>query len=108
MKALPQLQAQSEETKRNNAMAALRQIDTVLQKIREKEEHRRTTERGWERRVWAGLVRYLNADLSSDAKAYAVFLKLLYELTSAPELTEFSLKEFGKGDDFFHLSELSG
>ncbi len=108
MKALPELQAQSEETKPNEAMAALRQIDTVLQKIREKEEHRRPTERGWERRVWVGLVRYLNADLSSDAKAYAAFLKLLYELTPAPELTEFSLTEFGRGDDFFHLSELSG
>jgi hypothetical protein len=52
-------------------------------------------------------VLYLNADLSADAKAYATFLKILYELTRAPELTEFRLTEFGKDDDFFYLSELS-
>jgi len=55
-----------------------------------------------------GLVRYLNADLSADAKAYATFLRILYELTPAPELTEFGLTEFGKDDEFFYLSELSG
>lgn len=108
MNALPELQAQSEETQPNEAMAALRQIDTILQKIREKEEHRRPGETGWERRIWVGIVCYLNGDLSADPKAYAAFLRLLYELTPAPELTEFGLTEFGKGDDFFRLSELSG
>lgn len=55
-----------------------------------------------------GLVRYLNADLSVDVKAYAAFLQILYELTPAPELTEFRLTELGESDDFFYLSELSG
>lgn len=108
MKALPELQPQPDKPKSSVSQAALRQIDALLQKIREQEGHRRPAEKEWERRVWSGLIRYSNADLSADAKAYAGFLKILYELTPAPELTEFSLTEFGKTDDFFYLSELSG
>jgi hypothetical protein len=55
-----------------------------------------------------GIIRYVNADLSTDAKAYASLLKAHYELTPTPELTEFKLAEFGKDDDFLYLSELSG
>jgi hypothetical protein len=108
MHGLPQLQTQPEKPGSGVSEASLRQIDTLLQKICQQEEHRRPSDARRERRVWLGLVRYLNADLSSDAKAYAAFLRVLYELTPAPELTEFGLTEFGKGDDFFRLSELSG
>ncbi len=108
MKTLQQLQPQSDKTKRHGAETALRQVDSLIQKIREQEEALRPLGAGHERRTWLGIIRYVNADLSSDAKAYANLLRVLYELTPAPELTEFRLTEFGKNDDFFYLSELSG
>jgi hypothetical protein len=107
MNALSELQAKSEESRSKEAKATLRQIDTILHKITEREEHRRPAA-GRGRRIWVEIVRYLNADLSVDAEAYAAFLKVLYELTTAPELTEFRLVEFGNEDDFLYLSELSG
>src|SRR6266571_1458685 len=108
MKALQQLQPRADEVRRHEAEAALQQVDSLIQNIRQREEHLRPSETRQDRRVWMGLVRYLNADLSGDAKAYAAFLEILYKLTPAPELTEFGLAEFGKDDDFFYLSELSG
>jgi hypothetical protein len=107
MNALSELQAKSEEIRSKEAKATLRQIDMILHKITEREEHRRPAA-GRGRRIWVEIVRYLNADLSVDAEAYGAFLKVLYELTTAPELTEFRLVEFGNEDDFLCLSELSG
>ena len=108
MKALQQLQPKSDKTKRHGAEAALQQVDSLIQNIREQEEVLRPSGAGHERRVWMGIIRYVNADLSIDAKAYASLLRVLNELTPTPELTEFKLTEFGKADDFFYLSELSG
>jgi len=107
MKPLSQLQ-RKQETVESSAGQAVREIETALEKIRRHEEHLRPSDGRRIRRIWMGLVRYLNADLTADAKAYAAFLEMLYELTPAPELTEFRLSEFGKTDDFFYLSELSG
>lgn len=108
MKTLQRLQPQSDKAKRDEAKAALRQVDSLFENIRQHEEVLRPSGVGHERRVWMGIVRYVNADLLTDAKAYASLLKFLYELTPTPELTEFKLAEFGKDDDFFYLSELSG
>ena len=108
MKALPQLQLQSERAKANLAEAAIRHIDSVLQNVQQHEEHLRPSEPRRSRSVWANLARYLNADLSVDVEAYGAFLDILYKLTPAPEFTEFRLMEFGKSDDFFYLSELTG
>ncbi len=108
MKTLQRLQPQSDKAKHDEAEAALRQVDSLIQKIRQHEEVLRPSGMGHERRVWMGIIRYVNANLSTDAKAYASLLRVLYELTPAPELTEFKLTEFGKDDDFFYLSELSG
>ncbi len=107
MGTLQQLQPQSAKPKRHEAEVLLRQVDSLIQKIRRQEEVLRPSGAGHERRVWMGIIHYVNADLSSDAKAYASLLRVLYELTPAPELTEFKLTEFGE-DDFFYLSELSG
>jgi hypothetical protein len=108
MERLSQLQMRRQRARSTAGQAALRQIESALEKIRQHEEHLRSSETGRDRRVWTGLIRYLNANLSTDPKAYADFLQILYELTPAPELTEFRLTEFGKTDDFFYLSELSG
>jgi hypothetical protein len=107
MKASSQLHLRPERPQSTVGAAALRQIDAALENIRRHEERLRSSE-GRERQVWAHLVRYLNADLSADVKAYTAFLEILYVLTPAPEFTEFRLAEFGKNDDFFYLSELSG
>lgn len=108
MKTLQQLQPQSHKTKRDEAEAVLRQVDSLIQTIRQREEAMRPSGASHERRIWMGIIRYVNADLSTDAKAYASLLRVLYELTPTPELTEFKLAEFGKDDDFLYLSELSG
>ncbi len=105
---LQQLQPQVDETKRRKAEAALRQVESLMQEIRRREESLHPSGPGQEHRVWTGIVRYVNADLSIDAKAYPNLLTVLYELTPGPELTEFRLSELGKNDDFFYLSELSG
>ena len=105
---LRQLHLQSDEARRGQAEAAFRQIDSLIQKIRQQEEVLRPSGAGHERRIWMGIIRYLNADLSTEARAYASLLKVLYELTPTPELTEFNLTEFGDDDDFFYLSELGG
>jgi len=104
---LRHLQPQAGKTKRAKAEAALQRVKSLMGEIREKEEILRPSGAGHDRRVWMGIVRYVNADLSTDATAYASLLKVLYELTPAPELTEFKLTEFGGHDDFFYLSELS-
>jgi hypothetical protein len=104
---LQQLQPQSEKAKRE-AEAVHSQVDSLIQKIRQQEAILRPSSAGHERRVWTGIIRYVNADLSTDAKAYVSLLRVLYELTPTPELTEFRLTEFGNDDDFFYLSELSG
>jgi hypothetical protein len=83
-------------------------MHSLIQDIRQQEEILRPSGPGRERRVWMGIVRYVNGDLKTEAKAYASLLKILYELTPAPELTEFKLAEFGENDDFLYLSELSG
>ena len=108
MKTLRQLQPQSDKAKRDETEATLRQVDSLIQRIRQQEEVLRPSGGGHEPRVWMGIIRYVNADLSTDAKAYTSLLRVLYELTPAPELTEFKLTEFGEDDDFFYLSELSG
>ena len=108
MKTLQQLHPQSAKAKRDEPETTLRQVDSLIQKIRRQEEALRSSGGDQERRVWMGIIRYVNADLSTDAKAYASLLRVLYELTSTPELTEFKLTEFGGDDDFFYLSELSG
>jgi hypothetical protein len=100
---LRQLQPQSEETE-----AAFRQIVSLIHKIRQQEEVLRPRGGGRERRIWMGIIQYANADLSTEARAYASLFKVLYELTPSPELTEFKLTEFGEDDDFLYLSELSG
>src|SRR5947209_18871177 len=105
---LQQLQPQVDETKRRKAEAALRQVESLMQEIRRREESLHSSGPGQEQRVWTGIVRDVNADLSIDAKAYPNLLTVLYELTPAPELTEFRLSELGKNDDFLYLSELTG
>lgn len=102
------LHPQIEDVANNPAEAARRQIYSLVQKIRQKEEVLRPSGVGRERRVWLDIVRYANADLSTDAKGYGSFLRALYELTPAPDLTEFRLAEFGQAEDFFYLSELGG
>jgi hypothetical protein len=105
--ALQQLQPELGSPKRNETEVATR-VESLLRKIRAQEELLRPSGGRHERRVWTGILGYVNADLSTDAKAYAGLLTVLNGLTRAPELTEFRLTEFGKDDDFFCLSELGG
>src|SRR5437660_6286638 len=105
---LQQSQPQVDETKRRKAEAALRQVESLMQEIRRREESLHPSGPGQEHRVWTGIVRYVNADLSIDAKAYPNLLTVLYELTPGPELTEFSLLDVEMHANCLCLSELSG
>ncbi len=108
MNTQQKLHPEIEDAVNNPAEAARQQIYSLVQKIRQKEEVLRPSGAGRERRVWLDIVRYANADLSVDARAYGSFLRVLYDLTPAPDLTEFRLAEFGQAGDFFYLAELGG
>lgn len=107
MKTQQQLHREADRTKHSAAHVARRQIYSLVRNIGEQEETLRPSDER-ERRVWANIVRYANADLLAEAKGYLCLLRALYELTPTPELTEFKLIEFGDGADFFSLSELGG
>ena len=106
MKTQRKLHPEANTAKRSAAEPARQQIYSLVEEMRQREEILRPS-RGRERRVWVGIVRYANADLSTDAEAYASLLRALYELTPEPGLTEFKLTEFGRDGDFFDLSELA-
>jgi hypothetical protein len=57
-----------------------------------------------ERRIWTGILGYVNADLSADAQAYATLLGVLRELTL--ESAEFGGSQEFKGISFY-LSDLA-
>jgi hypothetical protein len=103
-----QLHVQSEGAEQSVAQAARQHIYSLIQNIHQQEEVLRPSDAGRERRVWVDIVRYANADLSTDTKAYGSFLRVLYELTPTPDLTEFKLAECREAGDFFCLSELGG